>query len=62
KAVIPRFKSWIRWIASESDESEQMKALGSSPVEEAVAAAKYAATAAAEVANASGEMLKSKLE
>uniref|UniRef100_A0A0C9RPY9 Peroxisomal membrane protein PEX14 n=1 Tax=Wollemia nobilis TaxID=56998 RepID=A0A0C9RPY9_9CONI len=61
-AVIPRMKSWIRRIAAEGDESEQKKALEPSPVEEAVAAAKAAATAAAEVANASKEMLKLKLE
>ncbi|KAH9326719.1 hypothetical protein KI387_006897 [Taxus chinensis] len=62
KAIIPRFKSWIRQIVCEANDYEQKKPVGPSPVEEAVAAAKAAATAAAEVANASREMLKSKHE
>lgn len=62
KAVIPRLKSWIRQIASGADEFEQKKVVAPSPAEEAVAAAKAVAAAAAEVAEASREMLKSKLE
>ncbi|XP_057872723.2 peroxisomal membrane protein PEX14 isoform X2 [Cryptomeria japonica] len=62
KAVIPRFKSWIRQIAAGADDFEQKKAAAPSPAEEAVVAAKAAAAAAAEVAEASREMLKSKLE
>lgn len=56
KAIVPRLKSWIRKVISEEDE-EKESISKPSLAEEATAAAKSAATAAADVARASQEML-----
>ncbi|KAL2492703.1 Peroxisomal membrane protein PEX14 [Abeliophyllum distichum] len=63
KAVIPRLKSWIRKVVLEEEEGLQKKyKVKPSLAEEAAFAAKAAATAAADVARTSQEMLISKTE
>ncbi|KAL5544205.1 hypothetical protein UlMin_007989 [Ulmus minor] len=63
KAILPRFKSWIRKVVLE-EENDLIKKIDPTPsvAEEAAAAAKAAAAAAADVARASQEMLSSKNE
>ncbi|KAL7115257.1 hypothetical protein ACP275_04G173200 [Erythranthe tilingii] len=62
-AIVPRFKSWIRKVASEENEGLPRKNNGKPSIaEEAAAAAKAAADAAADVARASRQMLMTKSE
>ncbi|GAB2240763.1 hypothetical protein Droror1_Dr00021281 [Drosera rotundifolia] len=61
--IIPRLKSWIRKVAFDhKDDVDERAASRPSLAEEAVAAAKAAAVAAADVAKASQEMLITKNE
>ncbi|XP_077253660.1 peroxisomal membrane protein PEX14-like isoform X2 [Tasmannia lanceolata] len=61
-AVVPRFKAWVRKVATEEDDSEKKDNSKPTLAEEAAAAAKAAALAAADVALVSQQMLNSKNE
>ncbi|KAL9243153.1 hypothetical protein vseg_017077 [Gypsophila vaccaria] len=62
KSIIPRLKSWIRWVVLDEEDSLERSVGTPSLAEEAAAAAKAAAAAAADVARASQEMLVTKNE
>ncbi|KAM7471312.1 hypothetical protein LguiA_009495 [Lonicera macranthoides] len=61
-AVVPRLKSWIRKVVLEEEDLMMESKSKPSLAEEAAAAAKAAAASAADVAQASQEMLISKIE
>ncbi|CAI0398636.1 unnamed protein product [Linum tenue] len=63
KSMIPRLKSWIRWVVLEEKHGDgDITNIKPSVAEEAAAAAKSAAAAATDVAKASQEMMISRRE